>query len=230
MTTNQKHILVVDDDVEILKLANKILRGAGFSVSITHSPQSAREQMRNESPHLIISDLNMEPEDGYSFISSVRKIKEHQHTPIIVLSALNEFSQVKKAMTLGISDYAVKPLNAAVLINKIYKVLPGIKKTGWTPPSSQAKTVDIELGAWITDVGELGYRLSGPVKISPEETFEIDAPDLKLQGLGEGPQESAGHLKVRLVSGHFINDVRFSSRDRLRTRQISSLLKLSPRS
>jgi CheY-like chemotaxis protein len=230
MTANQKLILVVDDDIEILKLTNKILRGAGFLVSVTHSAESAREQIRKESPHLIISDLNMEPEDGYSFISSVRKVKESQQTPIIVLSALNEFDQVKRAMTLGISDYVVKPLNAATLLSKINKALPGLKKIGWKPPSSEDFRVNIELNAQVTEIGDVGYKLAGPFKISPGQKLDVYAPDFKLHGLDEYPQQSAGLLKSHLLKGHFVNNINFVKSDSFKSQRIDKLLKQSLRS
>ena len=103
-----KIILAVDDDGDILKILERIVTAAGFEIMLAESPGEARKLMEVKIPHLILTDLNMEPEDGQSFIASIRKQRKYDDIPIIVLSAVNKFNSVKKVMGLGIADYAIK--------------------------------------------------------------------------------------------------------------------------
>lgn len=106
-----KTILAVDDDGDILKILQRILVGAGFDVMLAQSPEEARKILSERIPHLILTDLNMAPESGQSFISGIRKQKKYDDIPIIVLSAVNEFNSVKSVLGLGVADYVIKPLN-----------------------------------------------------------------------------------------------------------------------
>ncbi len=209
MTLKQKTILAVDDDEDILKFLKKILEAAGFTVLTAPSADEGRELLARELPHLIISDLNMEPENGYSFIKSVRKEKLYQHIPIVVLSAVNEFNIVKKVIALGISDYAIKPLQAPLLVGKIKKALFKKEMSTWTPAKGAEPVLTVRLEAEVVELGEAGYRLAGPFKLTPGKKLAVDAEEFRKLGLGDLIHQSSNLLKSSLRGGVFSNDVTF---------------------
>ena len=209
MSIKQKTILVVDDDQDILNILNKILKGAGFTVHLALSPEEARKIIAEEPPHLIISDLNMEPEHGYSFIQKLRSQKQFQSIPVIVLSAVNDFNSVKKVVALGISDYVIKPIQGQLLLRKIRKTLLHKEFAVWKAPRGQEPVVTIHFESEIIELGETGYTLSGPFKIAPGEELKIQVAEFKGLGLDSLKQKISPMMKTYLSGGYFSNDVTF---------------------
>jgi DNA-binding response OmpR family regulator len=209
MLNKQKTVLVVDDDEDILKFLDKILSAAGFSVMVADSPQVAREMMIENPPHLVISDLNMEPEHGYSFIQSLRRQKQFVSLPVIVLSAVNEFSTVKNVIALGISDYCIKPIQPPMLLRKIRKALHNNEFSSWVLPAGKEIEMDVVIDAHVTEMGETGYRIAGPFKIHASKKVKINLPEFKEMGLHKYIHQASNLMKTFSGGGVFSNDITF---------------------
>lgn len=209
MNTKQKTILAVDDDRDILVVVEKILKAAGFNVILAQSPMEARKYLDTDIPHLILSDLNMEPEDGYSFINSLRKQSKFQSTPIIVLSAVNEFNAVKRVIGLGVTDYVVKPIVASLLIRKIKKAMFNLEFTSWVPEAGQEPSVSLSLEAKIIAMGETGYKLAGPFKLESGERVKLSCNEFSAMGMENSHQQVTPKMKTYLSGGFFSNEVTF---------------------
>lgn len=209
MNNKAKTILVVDDDEDILRILNKILQTAGFNVRLAQFPEDGRKLIAEEPPHLIISDLNMEPEDGYSFIKSIREQKQLQKIPIIVLSAVKEFHSVKKVIALGINDYVIKPIQGPLLISKIKKALLHKEFAIWEPAKGAEPEISIEIEAHVIELGEVGYKLAGPFKLSPGKELKIKVPEFETMEISNYIQRTSNQMKTYLSGGNFSNDVTF---------------------
>lgn len=204
-----KTILAVDDDRDILKVVDKILTAAGFKVVSAESPEEARRYLETDIPHLILSDLNMEPEDGYTFISSLRKQTRFTTIPIIVLSAVNEFNAVKRVISLGVSDYAIKPIVATLLVRKVKKALLNLEFTTWKAPEGQEPELKIAFESQMIALGETGYTLAGPFKIAAGEKMKIVSKDFSALGLDKTVQQASPRMRTYLAGGYFSNEVTF---------------------
>lgn len=209
MSFKDKTILVVDDDIEILKLLGKILTAAGLNVLMADSPAMARPIIEKDPPHVILTDLHMTPENGFEFIQSIRNEKKYSGIPIIVLSALNDFQSVKKAIALGVNDYAIKPIQAPVILRKLRKVLHNKDFAKWEPSADQRPVLTIELTGEVTDLGEAGCMLSGPFKISSGKDIKIDSIDFNQCDLHEVTHRSSPAMKRYRPGGNFDNDITF---------------------
>lgn len=209
MVSRLKTILIVDDDEDILKLVNKILTAAGFNVLMATSPSMGRDIIEKEAPHLILSDLHMEPEDGFQFIQSIRTQKQYSSIPMLVLSSLNDFNSVKKAIALGINDYSIKPLQPSMLIRKIKKALLNKDFVKWDVPAAEQVEFNIEVPATITALGETGYTLQGPFKLAEGKEIQVSSPELTELGLSTFPQRVSSMVKTYQSGGNFNNDVTF---------------------
>lgn len=207
MSQNKKTILVVDDDEDILKFLQKILESAGFTVVSAPSPEEARKLIALAPPHLTISDLNMDPEDGYHFIQSFKRQKSYGDVPIIVLSAVNEFNTVKKVVALGIADYAIKPIQPPMLLRKIKKALHNKEFASWKPDADVATLLSITMDAEITELGETGYRIDGPFKLSPSKKLKVSSMEFREMGLEKYVHQSNNLMKSFKGGGIFSNDV-----------------------
>lgn len=209
MSVKLKTILIVDDDEDILRLLDKILTAAGFKVLTADNPTKGRDLLNKEAPHIILTDLHMEPEDGFKFIQSVRSQKPFQSTPIIVLSALNDFKSVKKAIALGVSDYVIKPLQSPMLLRKLRKALLNKDFLHWDLPQDQRPSLEITLEAQVTSLGEAGFHLTGPFKLSQGKEIHATVSHFAELGLGTYPQRVSPLSKSYQSEGSFINDVTF---------------------
>src|SRR5260370_42070577 len=80
--------------------------------------------MQSKKYGLVISDWNMEPMTGYDLLREVRASPELSQTPFIMITAESKTENVIAAKNAGVSNYIVKPFNAATLPTKIDAVFP----------------------------------------------------------------------------------------------------------
>lgn len=104
-------LLLIDDNVENLKLLEKILEWGGFTnVTACQGGEQGLESLKASRPHLIILDLMMPGFDGYKFLEVCRsEVADTAELPILVFTAdLNPEARVR-ALKLGASDFLTKP-------------------------------------------------------------------------------------------------------------------------
>ncbi len=120
----KKQILVVDDDVSILKLLNFILSREYTVVMKTSGIEAFSWLEEGHYPELIISDLEMPYFDGTSFIRNLKISGFYRNTPIIVLSGAPDIKEQVEQMSFAVEGYITKPFNPAglkVAINNVFK-------------------------------------------------------------------------------------------------------------
>src|SRR5689334_12127484 len=118
-------ILVVDDYNTMVRIIRNLLRQLGFeNVDDASDGGSALAKMRARKYGLVISDWNMEPMTGYDLLREVRADPALAATPFIMVTAESKTENVIAAKKAGVSNYIVKPFNAATLKTKIEAVFP----------------------------------------------------------------------------------------------------------
>lgn len=116
-------ILVVDDDLSILKLLNFIL-SKDYDIVIKNSGLEALSWLEEgNDPALIISDLQMPYLDGQTFVRNLKISGFYKDTPIIVLSGTENLGDLVAEMPYNIDSYLHKPFNPTSLKAAITKVL-----------------------------------------------------------------------------------------------------------
>ncbi|SMP48019.1 two component transcriptional regulator, winged helix family [Sphaerochaeta associata] len=115
-------ILVVEDDLDIRELERYTLENNGYAVLQAEHGKQALEVLSSESVDLIILDMMMPVMDGLSLIKTLRFVM-NDTTPIIVVSAKGDESDIITALELGADDYVTKPFSMNVLNSKIRAVL-----------------------------------------------------------------------------------------------------------
>ncbi len=113
-------ILVVDDEVKIVKLVRSYLEQAGFTVVEAGDGQTALIQVRREKPDLVVLDLGLPGIDGLEVARTLRRERE---TPIIMLTARIEDTDKIVGLELGADDYVTKPFSPRELSSRIRAVL-----------------------------------------------------------------------------------------------------------
>jgi len=113
-------ILVVDDYATMIRILRNLLKQLGFeNVDDASDGSSALVKMHGKKYGLVISDWNMEPMTGYDLLKEVRAHPELSQTPFIMITAESKTDNVIAAKKAGVSNYIVKPFNAATLKTKI---------------------------------------------------------------------------------------------------------------
>lgn len=104
-------VLVIDDEVSLLSALEKHLTTVGFTVLTATSAQIGLELCASKSPNLVLLDLIMPQMSGIEFL---REFKGNQKSsvPVVVLSNLNEYSEIKMALDLGAVVFLVKSDNS----------------------------------------------------------------------------------------------------------------------
>ena len=119
----KKKILIVDDDLSILKLLNFIL-SKDYDVIVRNNGIDAFSWLEEGNiPELIISDLQMPYFDGQSFVKNVKISGLFRDIPVLLLSAAHDLEEQVKTMRFQVDAYMPKPFRPASLKAAISQVL-----------------------------------------------------------------------------------------------------------
>ncbi|HEM46908.1 MAG TPA: response regulator [Alphaproteobacteria bacterium] len=117
-------ILIVDDYKTMLKIIRNLLKQLGFTnVEEALDGSEALGKLRDGEFDLVISDWNMEPMTGLQLLKEVRADERLRAVPFIIITAESKIENVVAAKEAGVSNYIVKPFNAATLKAKLTSVL-----------------------------------------------------------------------------------------------------------
>ncbi len=118
-----RKILLVDDEEGFLSVIKEALEIRGFDVITAKSAIEAGLELSSKKPDLILMDIKMPGIDGLQACTAIKNNLNTSDIPIIVVSAISEEAQIKKANKIGISDYFVKPVDIEKLMKRIKEVL-----------------------------------------------------------------------------------------------------------
>lgn len=116
------HILVVDDNKEIVELIGDLLSPYGCVLK-AYNVKAALKILKTQTPSLIITDIMMPEIDGLSFIRMLREDKYCKRVPIVALSAKTDYLDQVKGYEIGADAYITKPFSADVLISVVCRLL-----------------------------------------------------------------------------------------------------------
>lgn len=120
------HILLVDDEYDLLRALSATLTRAGWQVTTASDGQQALHVFRRISPNLIILDLMLPVLDGWEVCREVRKTSD---VPIIMLTARDDSVDKILGLELGADDYVTKPFDSRELIARIRAILRRANRT-----------------------------------------------------------------------------------------------------
>ena len=126
MSTVDKNmpILIVDDYKTMLRIIRNLLKQLGFNnVDEATDGSAALQKLRDRSYGLVISDWNMEPMSGLQLLKEVRSDNKLKALPFVMITAESKSENVVAAKQAGVTNYIVKPFNAATLKTKLNAVL-----------------------------------------------------------------------------------------------------------
>ncbi|MFP4403676.1 MAG: response regulator transcription factor [Nanoarchaeota archaeon] len=118
--TKKQNILVVDDEPHIVNLVKLSLNKEAFNVKGVYSAREALENIKTNSPDLLIVDIMMPGVNGYELCKEIRTNTITQNIPIIILSAKTQLNDKLQAIDVGADDYLTKPFDPIELERRVY--------------------------------------------------------------------------------------------------------------
>jgi len=115
---NKPHVLVVDDVSSMLRAMQYALQDR-YKVFILSKSEDVMDFLRTKKPELIVLDYLMPVLNGFDLIPMIRTLPEHKETPIIIITTEGTHDHVSEAMSIGASDFIVKPFKPKELNDKV---------------------------------------------------------------------------------------------------------------
>lgn len=147
MTTR---ILIIDDDLEALRLISLMLERKGFETEVISSGAEGLVRAVETQPELIILDIMMPKIDGYAVAKKLRRNPRTSNIPILFFTAKSMLADKIAGFQVGGDDYLTKPIHPVELINRVKALLKRL------PNSSENPTRESEIIAFLPVKGGTG--------------------------------------------------------------------------
>jgi two-component system OmpR family response regulator len=149
MQDRPDHLLLVDDDRQLLALLADYLRAAGYRISTATRGSEMRAVLARESIDLLVLDLMLPGEDGLALCRDLRA-REVEPLPILMLTARGDEADRVLGLEMGADDYLAKPFATRELLARIRAVL---RRTRQLPPRLNPQRQARRLGFqdWVLD-------------------------------------------------------------------------------
>ena len=158
----QPRILIVDDDLPIIKFLRANLQAKDYEILVATDGAEAIETVERELPDLIILDIMMPKIDG---VEVCRRLRKWSQIPIIMLSARGDATDKVECLNLGADDYISKPFSVEVLIARVKAVLRRTEAVGAIPTQPSFTAGDLYINFAKRQVTVAGNE----VKLTPTE-------------------------------------------------------------
>ena len=152
------HLAVLDDEVEITRMLGNYLGSQGFRVTQVHSGHMLLDLLARDPPALVLLDLGLPGEDGFSI---ARQLREHWRCGLVIVSGRGDAVDKVVGLEVGADDYVTKPFDLRELLARVKAVLRRI-----APDAANAATGApgarqvLHFAGWRLDVS--ARRLTNP--------------------------------------------------------------------
>jgi len=197
MSPKKNRILVVDDDVEILRLVKRVLQIEGFDVVTVETGEAAIKQMEGQGFDLLVLDLMLPGIDG---ITTCRHIRNFSTLPIIILTAKTNMEEKVKALETCADDYVTKPFSTQELLARVRAALRRSQMIFPAPSRSSVASGDLEINFLDRRVTVAGQE----VKLTPTE-FNL----LQELALNSGKVLTHTYLLNRIWGSEYRDELRY---------------------
>ncbi|MCG2577381.1 sigma 54-interacting transcriptional regulator [Dechloromonas sp. XY25] len=142
------HVLVVDDDEDILRLLTMRLKARGFRVTAVGSAEQAVVRIAVDTPRVVVSDVCLPGQDGLALFEEIRRTRPT--LPVILLTAHGNIPDAVDATSRGVFGYLTKPFDSQILLEKIDRALQLSEPT--LPAGEEVVAVGEGGDAWMEGV------------------------------------------------------------------------------
>ncbi len=123
---NERKILIVDDDEDILLIVQTLLTNAGYAPILARNGREGIEQAAAIQPDVILLDVTMPQMSGWEVCATLKNLPETSSIPIVMLTVKSEIKDLITGMQVGANDYITKPFTKRHLLETVERLLePG---------------------------------------------------------------------------------------------------------
>lgn len=156
---NAPHILVIDDEPQILRAMRTILTERGFKVTATNRGEEGLTLAAASEPDLVVLDLGLPDMDG---VEVCMRLREWTQIPIIILSVRDNERDKVAALDMGADDYLTKPFGIEELLARIRVALRhSANRKGEQNKTVKAGSITIDLAWHVVKQGDEEVKLTG---------------------------------------------------------------------
>jgi two-component system alkaline phosphatase synthesis response regulator PhoP len=158
-------ILVVDDDMQIVRLLQSYLDREGMRTFAAYDGEEALHAIRREQPDCVVLDLMMPKRNGWNLTRLIRADEHLATTPILMLTARVDDTDKLVGLELGADDYVTKPFNPKEVVARVRAIL---RRARWSAQPAQSPV--LQLRALRLDDAQHVVTLDGqPLELTPTE-------------------------------------------------------------
>ncbi len=218
---NEK-ILIVDDDLDTLKLVGVMLQRKGYRILAANSGAKALAMVKESPPDLILLDVMMPDMDGFEVTRRLRADPETASIPILMFTAKSQVDDKLTGFDAGADDYLTKPAHPAELLARVKKLLahaPAVASSHSpaSPPPPPGWTIGVvgaKGGVGVTTIAlSLGLMLHQETKESVviaelrpgQGTMGLELGHPALGGLASLLGKSAAHITPQVVQDALVS-------------------------
>lgn len=169
-------VLIVDDDVQTLRLVGLMLERHGFTILAANNGEQAINMARAEHPDVVILDVMMPDIDGYEVTRRLRKDPETAHLLILLFTAKTQVDDKISGYEAGADDYLTKPVHPAELIAHMHALLARNKLRG-APSVERGYTIGVLAAKGGLGVSSIALNLA--IAYHQKTKAEIIAAELR---------------------------------------------------
>ena len=162
MNKRKARILVIDDELEIIRALQRGLVAHGYEVLTAHSGEEALEVIDEQHPDLLLLDLGL---PGMSGLEVCKRVRAQSHLPpIIIISVRSRESEKVRALDMGADDYVSKPFGMKEVLARIRVAL---RHVAYMPTKIEP---GVTIGPLVVDFEQRKVAVNGQdVKLTPTE-------------------------------------------------------------
>ncbi len=187
----QGRVLVVDDEPTNRLTLQMVLQKAGCTVSLASCGSDALELAQQNPPDLALVDVMMPEMDGFEVCQRLKADKKTRHTPVIMVTSLQDVQDLEKAFNAGATDYVTKPFRARELLARVRNSLILKEKTDALRRQKQKLAREIELAGslqqtmlelppFLSDELFISYEYRPSMNVSGDMFDQVVLPDGRL--------------------------------------------------
>jgi CheY-like chemotaxis protein len=191
-------ILIVDDDVQTLRLVGMMLERQGYKILAASNGAQALGMARAEQPDMVLLDVMMPDMDGFSVAKALRNEPNTSDIPILIFTARSQVEDKIAGYESGADDYLTKPIHPAELTAHMRAILSRSRSRSNNQPAERGYTIGLMAAKGGLGVSSLTLNLA--INYFQNTKQEVIAAELRPgQGswsaeLGLGPQEGLNNL------------------------------------
>jgi CheY-like chemotaxis protein len=172
------NVLVVDDDKDFLKIAQRFLQAAGYSVVTATDAVGGIEALGRELFDLILTDANMPGGSGFDLVKTLKRNDQTKGLPVAMLTGRRDKEDIDKGLSCGADDYIVKPIDPDIFLSKVDSLIkqkPQDRAEISFAESPVRMSADWKVKSEITSISEQGLTLWSPISAQVNAKFKVNS-------------------------------------------------------